>query len=151
MAQLNPGFMKTNYITKSNVWRLAGMLGTPFWTFAFILSLVLNHDSFIDEILPICLICVPFIVASILMTMMSFLWYIKVDEEKVAFRNMFGFTKTYENSELTMIIKHYKRKGTQKFYIYKDKKKITTVTIYDTNFTAVSKFKNRETEKLKQK
>ena len=143
--------METGYITKNHIWKIAGIISTLFWTLALIGALILNHASFIDEILPILLICIPFIVISLLISMMSIFWCVRIDEEKVSFCNMFGITKTYDNAELTMVMKHYKRKGALKFYIYKDKKKITTVTQFDTNFTLVSKFINREVEKIRQK
>ena len=143
--------MKTNYITKSHIWSIAGIGSTISWTSAFVLALIFNHDSFVEEVLPICLICIPLIVISILITMMSLLWYIKVDDEEVVFRNMFGITKTYKNSELNLVMKHHDRKGAMKFYIYKGEKKITTITQFDTNLPLISKFKNTSVEELKKK
>ena len=77
------------------------------------------------------------------MLMMSLLWYIEIDDDIVYFRNTIGITKKYNNSDLTLKMKDSKKKGTPKAYVYLGNKKITTITIYDTNFELVGKFKNR--------
>ena len=135
--------MDKQYITKPKIYAFIGLGSTIMWTFGFVLALRQGWGDFWNAILPICLICVPIIIFSILMLMMSLLWYIEIDDEIVYFRNTIGITKKYNNSDLTLKMKDSKKKGTPKAYVYLGNKKITTITIYDTNFELVGKFKNR--------
>ena len=135
--------MDKQYITKPKIYAFIGLGSTIMWTFGFVLALRQGWGDFWNAILPICLICVPIIIFSILMLMMSLLWYIEIDDDIVYFRNTIGITKKYNNSDLTLKMKDSKKKGTPKAYVYWGNKKITTITIYDTNFELVGKFKNR--------
>ena len=135
--------MDKRYITKPKIYAFIGLGSTIMWTFGFVLALRQGWGDFWNAILPICLICVPIIIFSILMLMMSLLWYIEIDDDIVYFRNTIGITKKYNNSDLTLKMKDSKKKGTPKAYVYLGNKKITTITIYDTNFELVGKFKNR--------
>ena len=135
--------MDKQFITKPKIYAFIGLGSTIMWTFGFVLALRQGWGDFWNAILPICLICVPIIIFSILMLMMSLLWYIEIDDEIVYFRNTIGITKKYNNSDLTLKMKDSKKKGTPKAYVYLGNKKITTITIYDTNFELVGKFKNR--------
>ena len=136
--------MDKRYITKPKIYTFAGFISFIFWTVAFVLALKQGWGDFLGAVLPICLICIPLIILSLLMLMMSVLWYVKIDDDIVYFCNSFGITKKYNNSDLTLKMKDSKKNGTPKAYVYRGNKKITTITIYDTNFELVGKFKNRE-------
>ena len=113
------------------------------WTFGFVLALRQGWGDFWNAILPICLICIPIITFSVLMLMMSLLWYVKIDGDTVTIRNMFGITKKYYLDDLWIKAKDPNKKGTPKVYIYLGDKKLATTTIYDKNFYLISKFKSR--------
>ena len=85
--------IKEQYITKHRMYTIAGFVSLAFWTFAFIFALRQGWGDFWNAILPICLICIPIITFSVLMLMMSLLWYVKIDGDTVTIRNMFGITK----------------------------------------------------------
>lgn len=135
--------MNKEYITKPRIYTYAGLGSLIIWTVCFVLALRQGWGDFLNAILPICLVCVPMIIFSLLMLMMSLLWYIGFEDDTVYFRNTFGITKKYNNYDLTAMIKDPEKKGTFKVYVYKGDKKITTITIYDTNFECVARFKNR--------
>ena len=135
--------IEEQYITKSKVYTIAGFSSTVMWTFVFVLALRQGWGDFWKAILPICLICIPIITFSILMLMMSLLWYVKIDGDTVTIRNMFGITKKYYLDDLWIKAKDPKKKGTLKAYIYLGDKKVATITVFDKNFYLISKFKSR--------
>ena len=135
--------IEEQYITKNKVYTIAGFGSTVMWTFGFVLALRQGWGDFWNAILPICLICIPIIIFSILMLMMSLLWYVKIDGDTVTTRNMFGITKKYYLDDLWMKAKDPKKKGTLKVYIYLGDKKVATITVFDKNFYLISKFKSR--------
>ena len=79
--------IEEQYITKSKVYTIAGFSSTVMWTFVFVLALRQGWGDFWNAILPICLICIPIITFSVLMLMMSLLWYVKIDGDTVTIRN----------------------------------------------------------------
>ena len=135
--------IEEKYITKNKVYTIVGFVSLAFWTFAFIFALRQGWGDFWNAILPICLICIPIITFSVLMLMMSLLWYVKIDGDTVTIRNMFGITKKYYLDDLWIKAKDPNKKGTPKVYIYLGDKKLATTTIYDKNFYLISKFKSR--------
>ena len=82
--------MNKEYITKHRIYTFVGSIGVLSWTAAFVFALIQNWGNWIDAVLPICLICVPLIIVSLLMLMMALLWYVGFEDDKVIYRNMFG-------------------------------------------------------------
>ena len=135
--------IKEQYITKHRMYTIAGFVSLAFWTFAFIFALRQEWGDFWNAVLPICLICIPLILVSLAMLIMSLLWYIRIDEDTVTFRNSFGITKKYHIDDLWIKMKDPNKKGVVKIRVYQGDKKITTINAFDQNFHLISKFKSR--------
>ena len=135
---------KEQYITKNKVYTIAGFSSTVMWTIGFVLALRQGWGDFWNAILPICLICIPIIIFSILMVMMSLLWYIGFEDDEVIYRNMFGIKKTYNVDELRVEVCTKKNRGGTLAYIYHEDKKITRISVYDQRLELLARFKSKK-------
>ena len=136
--------MNKEYITKHRIYTFAGSIGALSWTAAFVFALIQNWGNWIDAVLPICLICVPLIIVSLLMLMMALLWYVGFEDDKVIYRNMFGIKKTYNNDELTLKVCRNEKRFSTFARVYHGDKKIVSISVFEQRLELLGRFKNRE-------
>ena len=130
-----------NIIRKPKLYLYMSFPSIFFWLFVQILGTIEASADGPLVIIPI-LFFIPFVLTFIYLTLLQLNWKIEFNKGDILYRNWLRKKRIYRIDDLTVVHKNPNRKGGPKFYLYFGYRKITTISMYDTNLELLCKIDN---------
>lgn len=133
--------MCQNVIKKPRLYLYISLPSIIIWLFIQIMVAYEARNDGLLIIIPI-IFFLPFVVTFIYITLLQLNWKVEFDNGSIIYRNWLRKKRIYRIDDMTVVHKNPNRKGGPKFYLYFAYRKITTISMYDTNLELLSKIDN---------